>query len=139
MSGAANGAQSDAMLTADEALAYTERGPSLAELCKRARERSPGPFVTYSPKVFIPLTHLCRDVCHYCTFARPPRRGERRYLSEDEVLAVAEAGRSAGCHEALFTLGDNPSCAPGSARGARSAGIRHDRRLPGALRRSRAT
>ena len=116
MSGAANGAQSDAMLTADEALAYAERGPSLAELCKRARERSPGPFVTYSPKVFIPLTHLCRDVCHYCTFARPPRRGERCYLSEDEVLAVAEAGRSAGCHEALFTLGDKPELRYRAAR-----------------------
>jgi FO synthase len=64
-------------LTADEALAYAEGGPALAELCERARERSPGPFVTYSPKVFIPLTHLCGDVCHYCTFARPPRRGER--------------------------------------------------------------
>ena len=48
--------------------------------------------VTYSPKVFIPLTKLCRDVCHYCTFAQPPRRGERAYMSADEVLGVARAG-----------------------------------------------
>ena len=65
----------DTTLTADEAFEYAERGPSLAELCARAVERAPGPLVTFSPKVFIPLTHLCRDVCHYCTFARPPRRG----------------------------------------------------------------
>jgi FO synthase len=64
--------------------------------------------VTYSPKVFIPLTKLCRDVCHYCTFAQPPRRGERAYMTGDEVLAVARAGAEAGCHEALFTLGDKP-------------------------------
>jgi len=64
--------------------------------------------ITYSPKVFIPLTKLCRDVCHYCTFAQPPRRGERAYMSADEVLAVARAGAEAGCHEALFTLGDKP-------------------------------
>jgi len=64
--------------------------------------------VTYSPKVFIPLTMLCRDVCHYCTFARPPRRGERAYMTADEVLEVARAGAAGGCHEALFTLGDKP-------------------------------
>ncbi len=64
--------------------------------------------VTYSPKVFIPLTKLCRDVCHYCTFAHPPRRGERAYMTADEVLAVARAGAEAGCREALFTLGDKP-------------------------------
>ncbi|MGA8485971.1 MAG: 5-amino-6-(D-ribitylamino)uracil--L-tyrosine 4-hydroxyphenyl transferase CofH, partial [Gaiella sp.] len=64
--------------------------------------------VTYSPKVFVPLTTLCRDVCGYCTFARPPRRGARAYLTEDEVLAVARAGAEVGCTEALFTLGDRP-------------------------------
>ena len=105
-----------ATLTAEEALAYGDGGPALAELCERARERSPGPLVTYSPKVFIPLTHLCRDVCHYCTFARPPRRGERCYLSADEVLAIADAGRLAGCHEALFTLGDKPELRYRAAR-----------------------
>jgi FO synthase len=72
------------------------------------RERGTGRRVTYSPKVFVPLTTLCRDVCGYCTFARPPRRGERAYLREDEVLAIARAGAEAGCTEALFTLGDRP-------------------------------
>ena len=72
--------------------------------------------VTYSPKVFIPLTKLCRDVCHYCTFAQPPRRGERAYMTADEVLAVARAGAEAGCHEALFTLGDKPELRYRAAR-----------------------
>src|ERR671910_745859 len=73
----------------------------------RGRRRGDG-LVTYSPKVFIPLTTLCRDVCGYCTFARPPRRGERAYMTEDEELAIARAGAAAGCREALFTLGDKP-------------------------------
>ena len=86
----------------------------LDDLLAAARERrrevgdSGGGLVTYSPKVFIPLTTLCRDVCGYCTFARPPRRGERAYLTEAEVLAIARAGAAAGCTEALFTLGDKP-------------------------------
>jgi FO synthase len=81
---------------------------STEELCAEARRLRRSTVVTYSPKVFIPLTQLCRDVCHYCTFARPPRRGERAYMSEDEVLEVARAGAAAGCREALFTLGDKP-------------------------------
>jgi FO synthase len=81
---------------------------SLTELLAEARGLRRGPLVTYSPKVFIPLTTLCRDVCGYCTFARPPRRGERAYMTEDEVLAIARAGAAAGCREALFTLGDKP-------------------------------
>src|SRR6266568_1990833 len=83
----------------------------LDELCAEARELRDdghGLLVTYSPKVFVPLTMLCRDVCGYCTFARPPRRGERAFMPLDEVLAVARAGAAAGCHEALFTLGDKP-------------------------------
>jgi len=80
----------------------------LEELLEDARRLRPGPLVTYSPKVFVPLTTLCRDVCGYCTFARPPRRGERAFLSEEEVLAIARAGAVAGCREALFTLGDRP-------------------------------
>ncbi len=81
----------------------------LEELLAAARERRKGGgLVTYSPKVFIPLTTLCRDVCGYCTFARPPRRGERAFMTEEEVLAVARAGAAAGCTEALFTLGDKP-------------------------------
>jgi FO synthase len=84
---------------------------SLEELCAEARAlRDEGHrrLVTYSPKVFVPLTTLCRDVCHYCTFARPPRRGERAYMSIAAVLEVARAGAAAGCREALFTLGDKP-------------------------------
>ena len=80
----------------------------LDELLAEARRLRPGSIVTYSPKVFVPLTKLCRDVCGYCTFARPPRRGERAYLSEEEVLEIAQAGAAAGCREALFTLGDRP-------------------------------
>ena len=81
---------------------------SLADLMAEARSLRTGRLVTYSPKVFIPLTTLCRDVCGYCTFARPPRRGERAFLSVDEVLEIARAGAAAGCTEALFTLGDKP-------------------------------
>jgi len=72
------------------------------------RDEGHGNLFTYSRKVFIPLTQLCRDVCHYCTFAHPPRKGQRAYMTRDEVLAVARAGAAAGCKEALFTLGDKP-------------------------------
>ena len=80
------------------------------------RDRGHPDVVTYSRKVFIPLTHLCRDVCHYCTFARPPRRGEAAFMTPDEVLRVAEAGAAAGCKEALFTLGDKPELRYRAAR-----------------------
>jgi FO synthase len=91
----------------------------LDELCAEARavrDRSGRRLVTYSPKVFIPLTKLCRDVCHYCTFAAPPKRGERAYLTLDEVLDIARAGAAAGCREALFTLGDKPELRYRAAR-----------------------
>ena len=65
----------------------------LEELLSEARSLRSRPVVTYSPKVFVPLTKLCRDVCHYCTFAGPPRRGERAYLTHEEVLEVARATR----------------------------------------------
>jgi FO synthase len=91
-------------------------GLPLEELMAEARALRTSPLVTYSPKVFIPLTKLCRDVCHYCTFARPPRRGERAYLTIDEVLEVARAGERAGCREALFTLGDKPELRYRAAR-----------------------
>ncbi len=83
---------------------------------RELRDRQRGRIVTYSPKVFIPLTKLCRDVCHYCTFAAPPRRGERAYMTIEEVLDVARAGERAGCHEALFTLGDKPELRYRAAR-----------------------
>ncbi len=91
----------------------------LAELCAEAtrlREAAHGSLVTFSPKVFIPLTKLCRDVCHYCTFAQPPRRGRRAYLSLEKVLEIAQAGAAAGCTEALFTLGDKPELRYRAAR-----------------------
>jgi len=72
------------------------------------RDAAHGRRVTYSPKVFIPLTMLCRDHCGYCTFAKPPARLAAPFLDLDEVRAIAEAGRDAGCHEALFTLGEAP-------------------------------
>ncbi|HET7159780.1 MAG TPA: 7,8-didemethyl-8-hydroxy-5-deazariboflavin synthase CofG, partial [Burkholderiales bacterium] len=74
----------------------------------RLRDAGFDSVITYSRKVFIPLTHLCRDICSYCTFAHKPDRKVRAYLSEDEVLAIARAGAQAGCTEALFTLGDKP-------------------------------
>jgi FO synthase len=89
------------------ALAVLPTG-ELLEPARRLREEGHGRLVTYSPKVFIPLTKLCRDVCHYCTFAAPPKRGERAYLTAGEVLEIARAGAAAGCREALFTLGDKP-------------------------------
>ena len=72
------------------------------------RDAGHGELFTYSRKVFVPLTQLCRDVCHYCTFAHPPRKGQRAYMTREEVLEVARAGAAAGCKEALFTLGDKP-------------------------------
>ena len=96
--------------------ASTILGMPLDEVLAAARARRRDRLVTYSPKVFIPLTKLCRDVCHYCTFARPPRRGERAYMTIDEVLEVARRGAEAGCHEALFTLGDKPELRYRAAR-----------------------
>ena len=78
------------------------------EAAGRLRDSISGPRITFSKKVFIPLTKLCRDACGYCTFAHPPIPGERAFLTIDEVLAIAREGQAAGCHEALFTLGDKP-------------------------------
>jgi FO synthase len=98
----------EAVASAEAFELVDEPWESLAGEARRLRELGHGRLVTYSPKVFIPLTKLCRDVCGYCTFARPPRRGERAYMSEEEVLEVARSGAAAGCGEALFTLGDKP-------------------------------
>src|ERR671923_196952 len=99
-------------LSVDEAGALmTARGSALEELLGIAsslRDLGHGHTVTYSPKVFIPLTMLCRDVCHYCTFAKPPAKLDRPFLTPEEVVAIADAGRKLGCKEALFTLGDKP-------------------------------
>jgi len=75
-----------------------------------------GETVTYSRKVFIPLTQLCRDVCHYCTFAKAPRSLQGAYLTAEEVVAIARAGHAAQCKEALFTLGDKPEARYSVAR-----------------------
>ena len=93
----------------------------LAELvaaAARLRDEGHGRVISYSRKVFIPLTRLCRDVCHYCTFAERPRAGRAAYLSPEEVLAIARAGEEAGCTEALFTLGDKPELRYRAAREA---------------------
>jgi FO synthase len=99
-------------LSLDEASALmAARGEPLERLlalASRLRELGWGRTISYSPKVFIPLTMLCRDHCHYCTFAKPPARIESPYLTPEQVVEVAEAGRRAGCTEALFTLGDRP-------------------------------
>jgi FO synthase len=81
---------------------------SLAESAFARARAAHGYVVTYSPKVFIPLTKLCRDRCGYCTFAQAPAHVASPYMSLDEVMAVAQAGRDAGCIEALFTLGERP-------------------------------
>ena len=80
----------------------------LMAVARSIRDRAFGTRITYSPKVFIPLTMLCRDRCGYCTFAQPPARVESPFLEPDEVLAIAKAGARRGCHEALFTLGEAP-------------------------------
>jgi FO synthase len=86
-------------------------GKQLAPLCRTAgllRERGKGRRVSFSPKVFIPLTQLCRDFCRYCTFREAPQVGGRVYMTPEEVLEVARAGERMGCTEALFTLGERP-------------------------------
>jgi FO synthase len=92
--------------------------PALMAAAAELRDQRHGSVISYSRKVFIPLTKLCRDSCHYCTFAQPPRKMEAEYLSPDEVLAIARAGAKVGCREALFTLGDKPELRYGAAREA---------------------
>src|SRR6476660_1805474 len=97
-------------LSREDALRLMEEGPleALLESAAAVRDRSKGRTVSYSKKVFIPLTHLCRDYCGYCTFRADPEPGRQAYMTPEDVLAVAEAGRRAGCKEALFSLGDQP-------------------------------
>ncbi|MBI1886405.1 MAG: 7,8-didemethyl-8-hydroxy-5-deazariboflavin synthase CofG [Chloroflexi bacterium] len=99
-------------LTREDACALIRAdGPDLAalmEAASRLRDRYHGRVVTYSRKVFIPLTNLCRDTCGYCTFVYQPDEPEAHTMTPDEVLAVARAGKFAGCKEALFSLGDKP-------------------------------
>ena len=118
---AARGQQLDAH---EGAALMTARGESLEHLVALAGEVGErgradvglSGVITYSRKVFIPLTRLCRDRCHYCTFAAAPARVEAPYLSPDQVLDIARSGADAGCKEALFTLGDRPEDRWGEAR-----------------------
>ena len=90
------------------ALAGCGDAPALMEAARHVRDRRSGDVVTYSPKIFIPLTELCRDVCRYCTFAKTPGNVRAPYLAVEEALDIARRGAEAGCTEALFTLGDQP-------------------------------
>ena len=91
---------------------------SLAPFAAGLREAAWGHHVTYSRKVFVPLTQLCRDVCHYCTFAQTPRHLEKAYLTVEDALDIARRGAAAGCKEVLFTLGDKPEARYSPARDA---------------------
>jgi len=97
-------------LSREDALSLMTEAPldALLEAAAALRDRFKGRFVSYSKKVFIPLTHLCRDYCGYCTFRSDPQPGMPAYMLPDGVLRVAEAARRAGCKEALFSLGDQP-------------------------------
>jgi len=101
-----------------EALAFIANAglPDLLQAAGASRDRGHGRNLSYSRKVFIPLTKLCRDVCHYCTFAERPKKGHAAYLSPEEILAIARAGAAGGCTEALFTLGDKPEARYQAAR-----------------------
>lgn len=103
-------AAAGAVLTHRESLAlsHCDDLELLMAAAASRRDQFHGDLVSYSRKVFIPLSKLCRDVCHYCTFANLPSKGSRAYLTRDEVLAIARAGQAANCTEALFTLGDKP-------------------------------
>ncbi len=109
--------------TSGEALAALVEAPTatLLPVAEQLTQAGFGDTVTYSRKVFIPLTQLCRDVCHYSTFAKAPRLLQSAYLGAEEVLAIARAGRDADCKEALFTLGDKPEARYAVARRALDA------------------
>ena len=90
----------------------------LMAIAASLRDQGHGRTISYSKNVFIPLTHLCRDVCHYCTFAHPPKKGEVVFMPIDEIVETAKKGAAAGCKEALFTLGDKPELRYRAAREA---------------------
>jgi FO synthase len=108
------GEEADALLRAFESQPLDR----LLAQARSLREQGHGRTISYSRKVFIPLTRLCRDTCGYCTFATTPSKLASAYLSPDDVLAIARAGERAGCHEALFTLGDKPELRYQAARAA---------------------
>ena len=91
---------------------------SLCDTAAQLRDTGHGDLCTYSPKVFLPITRLCRDFCHYCTFATEPKHLDKAYMTVDEVLEVARQGAAMGCKEALFTLGEKPELRHPAARQA---------------------
>ncbi|MEN3976002.1 5-amino-6-(D-ribitylamino)uracil--L-tyrosine 4-hydroxyphenyl transferase CofH [Emcibacter sp. SYSU 3D8] len=95
--------------------------PRLMATAAFLRDQGHRNIITFSKKVFIPLTHLCRDVCHYCTFAQPPKKGEQVFMTPEQVLDIARQGAAMGCKEALFTLGDKPELRYKAAREALAA------------------
>ncbi len=103
-------AEAGSGISREDAVLLMQQAPleSLLRAATRIRNRTKGRTVSYSKKVFIPLTHLCRDYCGYCTFRADPKPGVAAYMTPEEVLAVAQAGGRAGCKEALFSLGDQP-------------------------------
>ena len=107
-------------MTDAEALALVECHDldRLMQAAAARRDAAHGNIVSYSRKVFVPLTQLCRDVCHYCTFAQAPADDKPPYLTIDAVLAIARAGQAAQCKEVLFTLGDKPEVRYPAARSA---------------------
>ena len=110
----------DTAITDDQALAlaeYRDLG-RLMPLAAARRDAAHGSIVSYSRKVFVPLTQLCRDVCHYCTFAQAPAEDKPPYMTIDAVLEIARAGQAAQCKEVLFTLGDRPELRYPAARKA---------------------
>lgn len=116
-------------LSRDELLAIArvadDHLPLLCSAASRVRDAGKGRVVTFSPKVFIPLTQLCRDECGYCTFRKEPEQWGKYYLTPEEVLAIARAGERAGCREALFTLGERPEQKyPGAKEWLRQRGYR---------------
>ena len=99
-------------------LAKSDATAELMDMAGTLRDQGHGDVITYSRKVFIPLTKLCRDVCHYCTFAQTPRKLEQVFMPVDEVLQLCREGARMGCQEALFTLGEKPELRYGAAREA---------------------
>jgi FO synthase len=99
-------------------LAQMSDTPAIAEVASMLRDRGHNQLITYSRKVFVPLTKLCRDVCHYCTFAQTPRHIDHPYMPMQEVLDLCHEGAKLGCQEALFTLGERPELRYSAARKA---------------------
>jgi FO synthase len=113
----------DSMQTSEDFLSLADCNDTAALMAQARALRDAGfhNVVTFSKKVFIPLTHLCRDVCHYCTFAQTPKKIDSAYMTREQVLEIARAGAAAGCKEALFTLGEKPELRYNAARQALDA------------------